>query len=63
MASSTQAVSPAHAYAAARRRAVHPQLTEFAALMPFELDDFQFRACAAVVGGHGVLVGAPSGAG
>ena len=63
MARSTQAVSPADAYAAARRRAVHPQLTEFAALMPFELDDFQFRACAALEGGHGVLVCAPTGAG
>ena len=63
MARSTQAVSPADAYAAARRRAVHPQLTEFAALLPFELDDFQFRACAALEGGHGVLVCAPTGAG
>jgi len=42
---------------------VHPQLTEFAALLPFELDDFQFRACAALEGGHGVLVCAPTGAG
>jgi ATP-dependent RNA helicase HelY len=42
---------------------VHPQLTEFAALLPFELDDFQSRACAALEGGHGVLVCAPTGAG
>ena len=42
---------------------MHPQLTEFAALLPFELDDFQFRACAALEGGHGVLVCAPTGAG
>ena len=31
--------------------------------MPFELDDFQLRACAALEGGHGVLVCAPTGAG
>jgi ATP-dependent RNA helicase HelY len=63
VARSTQAVSPADAYAAARRRAANPQLTEFAALLPFELDDFQSRACAALEGGHGVLVCAPTGAG
>ena len=42
---------------------MYPQLTEFAALLPFELDDFQHRACAALEGGHGVLVCAPTGAG
>ena len=62
MASSTGA-APAEAYAAARSRAAHPRLTEFAALLPFELDPFQHRACAALEEGHGVLVCAPTGAG
>lgn len=35
----------------------------FTALLPFELDDFQRRACAALAQGHGVLVCAPTGAG
>ncbi|MGP4057009.1 DEAD/DEAH box helicase [Mycobacterium sp. 4D054] len=35
----------------------------FAALLPFELDPFQRRACAALAQGHGVLVCAPTGAG
>ncbi len=66
MARSTQAstaLPPADAYAAARERAAQPRLTEFAALLPFTLDDFQRRACAALEGGHGVLVCAPTGAG
>ncbi len=62
VASSTGA-APAEAYAAARSRAAHPRLTEFAALLPFELDPFQHRACAALEEGHGVLVCAPTGAG
>jgi ATP-dependent RNA helicase HelY len=56
-------VPPADAYAAARLRAAHPRLTEFAAELPFELDDFQLRSCAALEDGHGVLVCAPTGAG
>jgi len=43
-----------------------PSLTElarFAAELPFALDDFQQRACAALERGHGVLVCAPTGAG
>jgi ATP-dependent RNA helicase HelY len=56
-------VPPADAYAAAKRRAAHPRLTEFAAELPFELDDFQLRSCAALEEGHGVLVCAPTGAG
>ena len=35
----------------------------FATEMPFALDDFQQRACAALERGHGVLVCAPTGAG
>ncbi len=40
-----------------------PELTAFAAQLPFGLDGFQQRACAALEGGHGVLVCAPTGAG
>lgn len=39
------------------------ELPGFAAELPFALDDFQHRACAALEGGHGVLVCAPTGAG
>ena len=59
--------SPAERYAASRRRAAaaarHPALTEFVAGLPFELDPFQREACAAIEGGGGVLVCAPTGAG
>ncbi len=55
--------APADAYAASRRRAARPQLTEFAAVVPFELDPFQRTACEALEDGHGVLVCAPTGAG
>ena len=37
--------------------------TEFAALYPFPLDDFQVRACKEVEAGRGVLVAAPTGSG
>jgi ATP-dependent RNA helicase HelY len=40
-----------------------PELTRFAAELPFALDDFQQRACAALERGRGVLVCAPTGAG
>lgn len=40
-----------------------PELARFAAELPFSLDDFQQRACAALERGHGVLVCAPTGAG
>jgi len=39
------------------------ELVRFAAELPFALDDFQQRACAALERGHGVLVCAPTGAG
>lgn len=39
------------------------ELARFTADLPFALDDFQRRACAALEGGHGVLVCAPTGAG
>jgi ATP-dependent RNA helicase HelY len=39
------------------------QLAAFTKQLPFELDDFQQRACLALENGHGVLVCAPTGAG
>ncbi len=39
------------------------QFAAFAALYPFELDDYQRQACAYVEAGSGVLVAAPTGAG
>ncbi len=39
------------------------ELAGFAAQLPFELDEFQRRACRALEAGHGVLVCAPTGAG
>jgi ATP-dependent RNA helicase HelY len=39
------------------------ELAQFAAQLPFTLDEFQQRACEALERGHGVLVCAPTGAG
>ncbi|HET6734863.1 DEAD/DEAH box helicase [Mycobacterium sp.] len=39
------------------------ELAGFTAQLPFQLDDFQRRACQALENGHGVLVCAPTGAG
>jgi ATP-dependent RNA helicase HelY len=39
------------------------ELARFTTELPFPLDDFQHRACAALERGHGVLVCAPTGAG
>jgi ATP-dependent RNA helicase HelY len=55
--------SPAERYAAARRRGIHPALTEFKAGYDFDLDEFQILACEALEAGHGVLVAAPTGSG
>ncbi|MDQ6873616.1 MAG: DEAD/DEAH box helicase, partial [Actinomycetota bacterium] len=55
--------SPAERYSAARRRAAHPALAQFAGGYPFGLDPFQVDACAALEDGRGVLVAAPTGAG
>jgi ATP-dependent RNA helicase HelY len=55
--------SPSESYQAHRRRIVHPQLTNFAGTLSFELDPFQRTACQALESGHGVLVCAPTGAG
>jgi ATP-dependent RNA helicase HelY len=40
-----------------------PGLTTFRRLYEFDFDDFQVEACAALEGGHGVLVAAPTGSG
>ena len=55
--------SPAERYAAARRRQARPQLADFIAGYPFQLDPFQTEACEALEDGLGVLVCAPTGAG
>ena len=55
--------SPAERYAAARRRAASPLLTDFAGGLEFQLDPFQREACESLENGHGVLVCAPTGAG
>ena len=60
-----QGPSPAQRYAADRRRAAYrrTELGAFAARLPFDLDAFQLRACAAIESGLGVLVAAPTGSG
>ncbi|GGO91863.1 helicase [Nocardioides phosphati] len=55
--------SPSEQYAAFRQRQEHPVLSEFTALYPFPLDDFQLRACKELEEGRGVLVAAPTGSG
>ncbi|HJU96396.1 MAG TPA: DEAD/DEAH box helicase [Jiangellaceae bacterium] len=57
--------SPAESYAAARRRQQDraAALGRFRAGYPFELDEFQVRACRSVEAGRGVLVAAPTGSG
>ncbi|MDP3969452.1 MAG: DEAD/DEAH box helicase [Nocardioides sp.] len=55
--------SPSERYAAFRQRQAHPVLAEFRTLQPFDLDDFQVRACREVEEGRGVLVAAPTGSG
>ncbi len=57
--------SPAERYAKSRQRAEAQKtlLHEFRRHRPFDLDDFQVRACEALERGFGVLVAAPTGAG
>src|SRR3954452_1644999 len=57
--------SPAERYAraAARARTITGPLGTFRQQYPFELDDFQLRACEALADGRGVLVAAPTGSG
>src|ERR687886_1695377 len=57
--------SPAQRYAraAARARSDAGPLGAFRQQYPFELDEFQLRACTALADGRGVLVAAPTGSG
>jgi ATP-dependent RNA helicase HelY len=57
--------SPAERYAraTARARTLSGPLGTFRGQYPFELDDFQLRACEALADGRGVLVAAPTGSG
>ena len=55
--------SPSAGYARHRAARAHPVFTEFAGRYPFDLDDFQARACREVEDGRGVLVAAPTGSG
>src|SRR5919202_42979 len=57
--------APAERYAraTARARALNGPLGTFRQQYPFELDDFQLRACEALADGRGVLVAAPTGSG
>lgn len=57
--------SPSERYTAARERMADTkgQLAEFAARLPFQLDDFQREACRQLDRGNGVLVAAPTGSG
>jgi ATP-dependent RNA helicase HelY len=59
------APSPAQQYAraATRSRRLTGPLGAFREQYPFELDDFQLRACEALADGRGVLVAAPTGSG
>src|SRR3954470_9121649 len=59
------ASSPAERYAraAARARTDARPLGSFRQQYPFELDEFQLRACEALADGRGVLVAAPTGSG
>jgi ATP-dependent RNA helicase HelY len=63
----TEALSPAERYAAARTRqtsaASAPQLEDFRARIEFPLDEFQLAACVSLEADHSVLVAAPTGAG
>ena len=56
-------ITPAAAYAAAKKRGSHPVTTAFVQSFDFEFDPFQIAACHAVEDGKGVLVAAPTGAG
>jgi ATP-dependent RNA helicase HelY len=58
-----QEQGPAEAYASYRRDKGHPHFRDFAGLYPFDLDDFQVRACKEIEDGRGVLVAAPTGSG
>src|SRR3954469_12256270 len=58
-------LSPAQRYAraGARSKTLTGPLGTFRQQYPFELDEFQLRACEALADGRGVLVAAPTGSG
>ncbi|NBW72925.1 MAG: DEAD/DEAH box helicase, partial [Microbacteriaceae bacterium] len=56
-------LSPAERFARAKQNRSNPALETFKDLLSFPLDDFQEKACRALLAGHGVLVAAPTGAG
>ncbi|MBU6144143.1 MAG: DEAD/DEAH box helicase [Acidobacteria bacterium] len=56
-------LSPAERFARAKQNRANPALESFLKLLNFPLDDFQEKACRALLAGHGVLVAAPTGAG
>ena len=59
----SEELSPAERYAKSKQNRNNPALESFLQLLAFPLDDFQDRACRALMAGHGVLVAAPTGAG
>lgn len=59
----TEELSPAERYARAKQNRTNPALDSFLRMLSFPLDDFQEKACRALIAGHGVLVAAPTGAG
>lgn len=56
-------LSPAERYARSKQNRSNPALDSFLNLLKFPLDDFQLKACQALLNGSGVLVAAPTGAG
>lgn len=56
-------LTPAERFAKAKLNRANPALESFLKLLKFPLDDFQEKACQALLRGQGVLVAAPTGAG
>jgi len=59
----SEELTPAERYARSKLNRVNPSLDSFLKLLKFPLDDFQEKACQALMRGQGVLVAAPTGAG
>ena len=56
-------LTPSEKYARVKAISKFPKTKKFSESFPFELDDFQIKACHALEQGKGVLVAAPTGAG
>ncbi|MFM7463683.1 MAG: DEAD/DEAH box helicase [Actinomycetota bacterium] len=56
-------LSPAENFIRIKKGKAHPLSRKFASLYPFELDDFQIKACQALEDESGILVAAPTGSG